>query len=167
MCRNLAFDVHLYEERKAAVACGAEPDLAQCLFEDAQMFLVELFQDAAHELNRLHIAGRSVDDQVFLGAVVFLDDSPVGILRSCISGEPGLQLSRNAVVFHPCGNLGLDVVERKNFADNRLFGLCLLFFEFIVLADIGFSGSVELASGEGFADSVAHGVTGNAPFGAA
>ena len=131
------------------------------------MFLVELFQDALHELERLHVAGRCVNDQVFLGAVVFLDDSPVRVFGCCVGGKPCLQLSRNAVVFHPCGNLGLDVVERKNFADNWLFCLCLLFFEFIVLADIGFSGSVELASGEGLADSVAHGVTGNAAFGAA
>ena len=88
---------------------------------------------------------------------VFFDDSPVGVFGSRIGGKPGLQFPWNAVVFHPCRNLCLDVIERKNFTDNRLVGLCGFLFEFIVLVDIRFSGSVELASGEGFADSVAFG----------
>ena len=152
------FHVDLDEKRKASIARGAEPDLAEGFLENVQMVLVNLFENAVHKFNRLHIAGWSVDGEQLLCSAVFLDDSPVGVFRDCIGGKPGLQLSGNAVVFHPCCDLSLDVVKREDTADYGLVGLCGLLFEFIVLADIGLSGSVELASGEGLAYSIAHSV---------
>lgn len=96
------FDIHLDEKRKASVACGSEPNLAQCFLEYVEMVFVKLFHDTVHKLDRLHVAGRSVDGQELLFPAVFVDNSPVGMLGDGVGGKPGLQLSWNAVVFHPC-----------------------------------------------------------------
>ena len=119
---------------------------------------MELLHDPIHKINRLYVACWGVDRQEFLFSAVFLDYSPVGVFRNGIGGKPSLHFSGYAVVFHPCGDLRFDVVKRKNAADNGFACLSGLLFEFIVLADIGLSGSVELASGEGLAYSIAHSV---------
>ena len=89
---------------------------------------MELFHDACNKLYRFHVAGGRFDSQALLLAVEFLDDSPVAVFWNGIGGEPCLEFTRNAVVCHPCRDLRLDVFERKNAADNRLIGLCVLLF---------------------------------------
>ena len=119
---------------------------------------MELLHDSVHKINRLYVACRGINRQKFLFSAVFLDYSPVGVFRNGIGGKPGLHFSWNTVVFRPCGDLCLDVVKRENATDYRLVCVCGFPFEFIVLANIGFPRSVELACGEGLAYSVAHSV---------